>query len=173
MNSKILEIYTYPDKILKQRSLEIDHFGGELHDFLDQMYETMMAKNGVGIAAIQVGRAKKALLVNIPDNEGVQHKDDLLEIINPTIIDVSGSVKSNEGCLSVPEYYDEVIRFEEIKVEYFDRFGTKKFLHAKDFLAIAIQHECDHLNGILFVEKLPILKRKKFEKELKKKLKGK
>lgn len=173
MTNQIFEIYTYPDKLLKKKSHEVEGFNGELHDFLDQMYETMLAKNGVGIASIQVGRPLKALLINLPDEEGVQHREELIEIINPKIIDASGTVKSNEGCLSVPEYYDEIMRFEEIRIEYYDRFGTKKEAHAKDFLAIAMQHECDHLNGILFIEKLPILKRKKFEKELKKKLKGK
>lgn len=165
----ILEILKYPNKTLRKISKDVQDFDNTLHQLLDDMYDTMSQKQGVGIAAIQVGVDKRALLINVPrEEDGEQYKEDLLEIINPVFLKKEGSIKWNEGCLSVPEFYEEVDRFEEITLAYQDRFGKKKILQAKGLLAIAIQHEIDHLNGVLFVDKLPILKRKKFEKELKK-----
>lgn len=165
----ILEILKYPNKTLRKISKDVQDFDNTLHQLLDDMYDTMSQKQGVGIAAIQVGIDKRALLINVPrEEDGEQYKEDLLEIINPVFLKKEGSIKWNEGCLSVPEFYEEVDRFEEITLAYQDRFGEKKILQAKRLLAIAIQHEIDHLNGVLFVDKLPILKRKKFEKELKK-----
>ncbi|MDO7252879.1 peptide deformylase [Helicobacter cappadocius] len=165
----VLEILKYPNRTLRKISKDVQNFDDALHTLLDNMYETMHEKQGVGIAAIQVGVDQRVLLINIPrEEDNQQYKEDLLEIINPVFLKKEGSTKWNEGCLSVPEFYEEVDRFEEITLAYYDRFGEKKILQATGFLAIAIQHEMDHLNGVLFVDKLPILKRKKFEKELKK-----
>lgn len=165
----VLEIIHYPNKILRTISQEVEKFDNTLHELLDSMYETMIANNGVGLAAIQVAKPMRALLVNIPreeDNE--QYKEDLLELINPIILHSEGEILWNEGCLSVPGFYEEISRFSYIKVRYQDRFGNLCETEFNDFMAVAIQHEMDHLNGILFVDKLPLLKRKKFEKELKK-----
>ncbi len=165
----VLEIIHYPNKILRTISQEVTQFDAALHTLLDSMYATMIAHNGVGLAAIQVAKPLRALLVNIPreeDNE--QYKEDLLEVINPVILHAEGEILWNEGCLSVPGFYEEVQRFSQIKVQYQDRFGTIHEQVFYDFMAVAIQHEMDHLNGILFVDKLSLLKRKKFEKELKK-----
>ncbi|PAF43822.1 peptide deformylase [Helicobacter sp. 11S03491-1] len=164
----ILKVLKYPHPILRKKSKEVKDFDTNLHQLLDDMYETMIAKNGIGLAAIQVGIDKRILLVNPPAQDDIQHKDELIEIINPVFLKKEGNIKWNEGCLSVPEFYEEVDRFEEITLAYQDRFGEKKILQASQLLAVVIQHETDHLNGILFVDKLPILKRKKFEKELKK-----
>lgn len=162
-----LAILTYPNPILRQKSKPVELFDSELHTFLDNMYETMMNSHGVGLAAIQVGRAQQILIVNIPREDGEQYKEDVLEIINPTFLKQEDEIEWEEGCLSVPDFYENVKRFGKISVAYKDRFGNDKILQAQDFLAVAIQHEMDHLNGILFVDKLPILRRKKFEKELK------
>ncbi len=167
----IRQIITYPDKRLFMRSSEVEKFDEELHRLLDDMYETMLAKNGIGLAAIQVAVPLRALIINLPDEEGKQHKEDLLELINPVIIESRGTQVYTEGCLSVPEYYDDVERAEWVKVEYQDRYGNKKTIETDGLLAVAIQHEMDHLDGHLFIEKLPYLKRKKFEKEWKKKRK--
>ena len=167
----IRQIITYPDKRLFMRSNEVERFDEELHTLLDDMYETMIAKNGIGLAAIQVAVPLRALIINLPDEEGKQHKEDLLELINPVIIESRGTQVYTEGCLSVPEYYDDVERAEWVKVEYQDRFGNKKMMEADGLLAVAVQHEMDHLDGHLFIEKLSYLKRKKFEKEWKKKRK--
>lgn len=158
--------------MLKKRSEPVTVFDEELHKFLDEMYITMIAKNGVGLAAVQVARPIRALIVNIPDEEGIQKKENLIEVINPEFLEKSGEILFSEGCLSVPEFYEDVTRFNHITIGYFDRFGNKKELEAEGYLAVALQHEIDHLNGVLFIDKLSILKRKKFEKELKKRQKG-
>lgn len=167
----VLEIVHYPNPILKKRSKEIDAFDEGLHSFLDDMYETMIAKDGVGLAAIQVGREARALIVNLAREDKKQYKDDLFEIINPKILNQSGEIFFTEGCLSIPNFYDDVLRSNEIEIEYFNRFGERQELKAEGYLAVAIQHEIDHLDGILFIDRLSLLKRKKFQKEFKKRLK--
>ena len=171
----VREIVVYPDKRLKLISKEVESFNGALHDLLDDMYDTMLERNGVGLAAIQVGIDLRALIINIPlenaDNEHDQPKENTLEMINPVIIEKDGSEKFQEGCLSVPGIYEEVERAKHVKVEYFDREGNKHTIEDNDFLAIAIQHEIDHLDGKVFIEKLSYMKRKKFEKEWKKRQK--
>lgn len=165
----ILAILKYPNPILRQKSTKVESFDEELHRFLDDMYETMIESGGVGLAAIQVGKAKQILIINLPrDEDKQQYKEDLLEVINPTFLTQEESIEWEEGCLSVPEFYESVKRFNKVSIAYKDRFGNDKILKAEGFLAVALQHEIDHLNGILFVDKLPILRRKKFEKELKK-----
>lgn len=163
----ILEIITYPNKILRQKSKKVEVFDEKLHEFLDSMYETMINKNGVGLAAIQVGIPKRMLVINLPREDKLLHKEDLLEIINPEILSAEGEILFQEGCLSVPNFYEMIQRFSFVRLKYFDRFGKEFILEAEDYLAVAIQHEIDHLNGVLFVDKLSILKRKKFEKEYK------
>ena len=168
----IREIVIYPNKILKKKSKPVKNFNSDLHTLLDDMYDTMISKSGIGLAAIQIGVDKRVLIINLPreeNDEEIQYKEDLLEIINPVIISKNGEEIYKEGCLSVPEFYEEVKRAKEIEIEYFDRYGNKQNLKADSLLAIAIQHEIDHLDGYLFVERLPLLKRKKFEKEWKKK----
>ena len=169
----IREIITYPNKLLKQKSHNVKDFNDELHTLLDDMYETMVAKNGIGLAAIQIAVRLNVLIINLPNKDDNQVKEDVIEIINPKIIEKKGSTLYTEGCLSVPEYYEDVERAEWIKVEYCDRDGKLISCEYDGLMAIAFQHECDHLNGELFIEKLPYLKRKKFEKDWKKKLKGK
>ena len=171
----VREIVVYPDKRLKLVSKEVESFNGALHDLLDDMYDTMRARNGVGLAAIQVGVDMRALIINIPlegaDGEHDQPKENTIEMINPVILEKDGSEKFQEGCLSVPGIYEEVERAKHVKVEYLDREGNKQVIEDDDFLAIAIQHEIDHLDGKVFIEKLSFTKRKKFEKEWKRRLK--
>jgi peptide deformylase len=139
------------------------------------MYETMRAKNGVGLAAIQVGVDQRALIINIPieeaDGEHDQPKENTLEMINPIIIEADGKEKFQEGCLSIPGVYEDIERAKHVKVEYFDRNGNRQIIEDDGFLAIAMQHEIDHLDGKVFIEKLSYIKRKKFEKEWKRKMK--
>lgn len=164
-----LAILKYPNPILRQKSTKVESFDESLHALLDDMYETMIESGGVGLAAIQVGIAKQILVINLPrDEDKQQYKEDLLEVINPTFLTQEDDIEWEEGCLSVPEFYESVKRFNKVSIAYKDRFGNDKILQAEGFLAVALQHEIDHLNGILFVDKLPILRRKKFEKELKK-----
>ncbi len=166
-------IITYPNKLLKQKSKNIEVFDANLFCLLDDMYETMIDKNGIGLAAVQIAELLNVLIINLPDKDDEQTKENLVEVINPKILESSGSIIYQEGCLSIPGFYEDVQRSEFIKVEYQDRLGNKLSCEYEGLTAIAFQHEVDHLNGILFIEKLSFLKRKKFEKEWKKKLKGK
>ncbi len=166
----VRDVKIYPDKILKQVSKEVMSFDGELSTLLDDMYDTMIAKGGVGLAAIQIGVPKRVLIINIPESEekdAKQPRENTLEIINPKFIEMSGSTKYQEGCLSVPSFYEDIARYSRVKLSYQDRDGNEHIIEDDDFLAIALQHEFDHLEGKLFIEKLSILKRKKFEKEWK------
>ncbi|MBK2000018.1 MULTISPECIES: peptide deformylase [Campylobacter] len=169
----VRKIITYPNPRLFLKSEPVIEFDLNLHHLLDDMYETMIASQGVGLAAIQVDIPLRVLLVNILDESGEQKKEDLLEIINPEIIPLSEeTIVYTEGCLSIPDFFEEVRRYNHILLKYQDRFGEHKELEAKDFLAVAIQHENDHLNGHLFIEKISFLKRQKFDKDFKKKLKN-
>ena len=168
-----LKIVEYPDKILKEKSLKVEKFDNKLHQLLDAMYPIMIDTNGIGLAAIQVAHATQALILNIPDEEGEQPKENLLEIINPVLTSKDGESIYQEGCLSVPSFYEDITRFENISINYQDRDGNTKTLNADGLLSIAIQHEMDHLVGILFIDKLSYARRKKFEKEYKKMLKEK
>lgn len=161
-------ILIWPDKRLRQKSRLVERFDAELHRLLEEMNEAMTGAGGIGLAAIQIGVALRALLINIPDDEGNQSAGSLLEIINPELVAKEGEILWQEGCLSIPEYYDEVNRFERVRLRYQDRDGVTQELEADGLLAVAIQHEMDHLEGHVFVERLPLLKRKKFEKEWKK-----
>ena len=167
----VREIVIYPDKRLKLLSKEVEAFNGALHDLLDDMYDTMISSKGVGLAAIQVGIDQRILIINLPDDDDAQPKANTLEMINPVIVEKSGDTKYQEGCLSVPGFYEDVERFAYVRVEYFDRNGTAHTIESDEFLAIAIQHEMDHLDGKVFVEKLSYMKRKRFEKEWKKRQK--
>ncbi|MBR2157106.1 MAG: peptide deformylase, partial [Campylobacter sp.] len=140
---------------------------------LDDMYETMIAKNGIGLAAIQVGNPIQALVINLANEDGQQDKKDLFEIINPQILKADGEQIYQEGCLSVPGFYEDVKRAENIVLKYQNRKGESCELKADGLLAVCIQHEIDHLNGHLFIERIGYNKRKKFNQEFKKKQKEK
>jgi len=162
-----LTIVEYPDKKLREISQEVNSFDGKLHSLLDAMYPVMMNTNGIGLAAIQVAHPIRALILNIPDEDGEQPKENLLEIINPVVTHKDGESVYQEGCLSVPQFYEDVKRFETVTINYQDRDANTKTIEADGLLAIAIQHEMDHLEGILFIDKLSYSRRKKFEKEYK------
>ena len=164
----VREVLIYPDKRLRQKSAVVQHFDDALGKLLDDMYDTMIEQNGIGIAAIQIGVPLRALVINTANEEGEQLRENLLEIINPHIVASEGGATYSEGCLSVPGYYEEGERSEKVVLQYCDRNGNAQTLEAAELLAIAIQHEIDHLDGRLFIEKLPLLVRKKFEKEWKK-----
>ncbi|MFT7879442.1 MAG: peptide deformylase [Sulfurimonas sp.] len=168
----VREIVVYPDKRLKLVSKEVETFNGALHELLDDMFDTMVESNGVGLAAIQIGIDQRVLVINEPDENDAQLKENTLEMINPVILEKNGSTKYQEGCLSVPGYYEDVERYKSVKVEYMDRNGNSHTIEDDGFLAIAIQHEMDHLDGKVFVEKLSFTKRKRFEKEWKKRQKA-
>lgn len=169
----LLPIITYPNKLLKNASDDVVQFDAQLHTFLDNMYETMMHSNGIGLAAIQVAMPIRALILCIPDEEGNQNPSNVLEIINPRIVNPNGKTTYQEGCLSVPGFYEDIERYETLTLHYHNRHGVECTLHADELLSIAIQHEMDHLDGKLFIDHLSYSRRKKFEKEHKKALKEK
>ncbi|NEW61058.1 peptide deformylase, partial [Sulfurovum sp. bin170] len=152
----IREIVIYPDKRLKLISEEVTEFGDELHALIDDMFETMISKRGVGLAAIQIGVDKRVLIINLPeeDDDEIQLKENTLEIINPVFVKKEGSCRHQEGCLSIPGVYEDIERAEQIVIEYYNRHGEKQTIENSDFLAVAIQHEIDHLDGKVFIEKL-------------------
>ena len=168
-----LTIVEYPDKKLREKSKRIESFDDTLHQLLDAMYPMMINTNGIGLAAIQVSYPLQVMILNIPDEEGEQAYENLLEIMNPVITSKNGETVYQEGCLSVPSFYEDIKRFETITIDYQDRDGKSKTLEADGLLSIAIQHEMDHLNGVLFIDKLPSSRRRKFEKEYKRMLKEK
>ncbi|MFA6137275.1 MAG: peptide deformylase [Sulfurimonas sp.] len=162
-----LSIVEYPDKKLREKSLKVEKFDGNLHKLLDAMHSVMIKTNGIGLAAIQVAHAKQVLILNIPDEDGEQPIENLIEMINPLLVYKEGETIYQEGCLSVPSFYEDVTRYENVTVNYQDRNGNTNTLEATGLLSIAIQHEMDHLIGILFIDKLSYARRKKFEKEFK------
>jgi len=169
----VRDIVIYPDKRLKLISKDVTSFDSELHTLLDDMYDTMISKKGVGLAAIQIGVPLRALIINMPDDDSdEQTKENTLEIINPIFVEKSGKEKHQEGCLSIPGIYEDIERAKYVKIEYQDRFGERYTIEDDDFLAVAIQHEVEHLDGKVFIEKLSFIKRKKFEKEWKKRYKN-
>ncbi len=167
----VRKVLIYPDRGLRVVSKDVEQFDEKLHNLLDDMRETMYKHDGIGLAAIQIGIALNVMIINLVDENEVQHIDDLLEIINPSIVEADGVLVHQEGCLSLPSVYEDIERKANIKVKYFNRDGVEVQEEFDGLMAIAFQHELDHLHGHLFIEKLSYLKRKKFEKEWKKKLK--
>ncbi len=165
------EVIIYPNKLLRKKSVDVVKFDEELHTLLDDLYDTMMLESGIGLAAIQVSIPLNVLIINIPNEEDIQDKQTLIEAINPVITHKDGTQLFVEGCLSVPGFNEEIKRAQHIIVEYYNRFGKKQTMETEDFLAVAWQHEMEHLDGHLFIENLSYLKRKKFEKEWKSRLK--
>ncbi len=156
----LLPIITAPDPILKTISEPVAEVSDEIRKLVDDMFETMYAAPGIGLAAIQVGVQKRVLVVDIVGKNEDGNDPQPIAIINPEITWVSDDDSVyEEGCLSVPAHYADVVRPAEIKVSYLDVDGNKQELHADSLLATCIQHEIDHLDGILFVDHLSALKR--------------
>lgn len=155
----ILEIKTYPDPVLKKKAAPVADFNEQLGKLLDSMAETMYAANGVGLAAPQVGELCRVAVIDVSRNG-----DSPLEFINPVIVKQSGKTKSEEGCLSIPEFRDSVQRSVLVTVQAQDRQGNEFSIDADELLAICLQHEIDHLDGILFTDRLSRLKRELFKR---------
>lgn len=162
----MLDILKYPDERLKQVSKPVEKFDAKLHKLLDDMAVTMYHANGIGLAAAQVGEFIRLFIIDTAAaDEQTKH---LQEFINPKISGGEGKTVFEEGCLSVPGVTEEVVRKEKITVTYQDRFGKEYSLTTDGLLAVAIQHENDHLDGILFVDRLSPLKRTLVKRRLEK-----
>ncbi len=159
-------ILTEPNKLLRQISKSVKEVGKEEKQLMDDMLETMYAANGIGLAAIQIGIPKRIIVMDLSKDE---NKKEPRYFVNP-VIKKSDSSKSTyeEGCLSVPNQFAEIDRPRKCEVEYLDYNGEKKLLKAEGLLATCIQHEMDHLEGILFIDYLSKLKKSMIIKKLSK-----
>lgn len=151
-----LKILTAGDPVLRQTAAEVTKIDKKLIKLLKDMAETMYAAEGVGLAAPQIGVSKRIVVIDVGDG--------IIEMINPVIVNKEGSVVGGEGCLSVPEYEGEVERAEKVECEFTDRSGKRYLIETDGLLAIAIQHELDHLDGVLFIDKAQSIMPKKKEK---------
>jgi peptide deformylase len=150
-------ILTAPDPRLQAVSIDVDAVTDEIRTLVDEMAESMYAADGIGLAAIQIGVAKRVVVIDLDQKEG---KKNPVAYINPKITWASDETAVfEEGCLSVPEIWDDVERPARIRCEYLDRDGKKQTLEADGMLATCLQHEMDHLNGVLFIDHLSRLKK--------------
>lgn len=161
-----LKILTYPDKFLLQPTAPLEKIDGQVQQMIDAMAETMYKAPGVGLASIQVGWDRSLLVYDIGAREEGR---DLHVLINPRIVSSEGEILSdNEGCLSVPDFRADVKRAERILVEGFDREGKPLRVEAEGLHAIVLQHEIDHLNGRLFIDRISSLKRELYKRRVRK-----
>ena len=165
----VLNILTYPDKFLAQPTVPVTEVTEELKKFVEDMADTMYQAPGIGLAANQVGSDKRLLIADpAPDPE----KREFRVFINPEIVSMEGEVISEEeGCLSVPDYRADVKRAERVVVRYLDLDLKPATLETGGMLAIILQHEIDHLNGILFIDRLSALKKQMYKRRVKKLMK--
>ena len=160
----LLSIIEYPDPRLKKVAAPVAAVTPEIRKLVADMAETMYAAPGIGLAATQVDVHKRVIVIDISE-----HKDELLVFINPELLSAEGEAECEEGCLSVPGYYDKVTRAARIRVRALDGNGAPFELDAEGLLAVCVQHEMDHLQGKVFVEYLSPLKRARLAAKLRKK----
>jgi len=162
----ILNILKYPDKRLRTIAKPVVSVDETIKQQVKDMFETMYEAPGIGLAATQVNFHQRIIVIDISDqcNEPIC-------LINPEIIEKSGEIEWEEGCLSVPDYYENVIRANDVKVQALNQYGETFELEASEMLSVCIQHEIDHLDGILFVDHLSKLKQKRLKKKAEKKVK--
>lgn len=171
-----LQIFTYPAPILKKVAKPITEFNDELHLLIKNMFYTMYHAPGIGLAAPQVGVSQRLFVLDIwYDREKITHADGTEEFrlsefnpmvfINPVFKNKSGEIIHEEGCLSVPGIYEDVKRAELVTVEFQDMFGAHHEIEADELLSVCLQHENDHLDGIVFIERLSFLKKQLLEKK--------
>ena len=158
-----LKILEFPDPRLRTKATPVDVVDDELRRLIDDMFETMYEAPGIGLAATQVDVHRRLLVADVSPDKSEPHV-----LINPEIIEKDGVTVTDEGCLSVPGYYEEVERAEHIRVRFLDRNGDTQEMEAEGLLAVCIQHEMDHLDGKLFVDYLSETKRQRIRKKLEK-----
>ena len=164
------KILTEPNKILRQKSLPVEKVDGELQKLIDDMLETMYAAPGIGLAAIQVGVPKRIIVLDVASKDEPKNP---MCFINPEIIEKSETNSTyEEGCLSVPGQFAEIDRPSKCYLKYLDYYGQQKELKAEGMLATCIQHEMDHLEGVLFIDYLSKLKKTMIIKKLSKQKKA-
>ena len=168
----ILDILTYPDPELKKISKAVEEVDENITSLIDNMFKTMYAAPGIGLAAPQVGVLKRVIVLDIGGRESDEGgKANPIALINPEIISSMGETSFEEGCLSIPDFTADVTRAEGIKIKGLNRKGESVEMECDGLMAIVLQHEIDHLNGILFVDRLGSVKRDIFRRKFKKQLK--
>jgi peptide deformylase len=164
----LLDIRTYPDEVLRKKAEPVESVDDSLRRLADDMVETMYAAPGVGLAAPQVGVSKRLIVADIGLHEGEESR--LVILFNPEIIEADGSIEFEEGCLSLPGFNVVVSRAGRVVVRGLDREGKEASIEAEGLLAIVLQHEIDHLDGILLIDRAGMLKREFYKKRIKKQL---
>ncbi len=159
----ILTILEFPDKRLRTVAAEVTTIDASIKNLVDDMLETMYAAKGVGLAATQVNVHKRVIVMDVSED-----KNEPICLINPEIVEKDGVEESEEGCLSVPGFFEKVSRAEHIKIKALNRDGESFEMEASDLLAVCIQHEMDHLQGKLFVDYLSPFKRNRIKAKLEK-----
>jgi peptide deformylase len=168
MTESKLDILTFPDRFLRKPAKPVENIDGDLQETIDGMAVTMYEAPGVGLAAVQVGIGKSILVYDVARDEGRSFQ----VLINPRIVESRGEIVSeNEGCLSVPDFRSDVKRAEAVLVDAFDREGKPIRIEAEGFLAVVLQHEIDHLNGTLFIDRISALKRELYKRRVMKMVK--
>ncbi len=165
----LLPIYEAPDPVLRQISTPVETFDDELAQLIRDMFDTMYAVPGIGLAAVQVGVPRRLLVIDLqePEEEDGEPVRDPRVFINPEILETSETTRPyQEGCLSVPDQYAEVLRPDRVRARWLDRDGVQHEEWLDDLIAVCLQHEIDHLNGILFIDHLSRLKRDMIMKKL-------
>lgn len=160
----VLDILVYPDPVLKRKSLPVEKPSEDLNCLLDDMLQTMHDANGVGLAAPQVGKNIRVLVIDVPFPE--EERREFYELINPEIVSSRGFQMGEEGCLSVPGFFANIRRKESVRVSALDRTGKRFTINAEGMLSRVLQHEIDHLDGILFFDRLGRLKRDLLVKQI-------
>ncbi|UCF58195.1 MAG: peptide deformylase [Deltaproteobacteria bacterium] len=163
-----MKIYTYPDPVLRAKTEPVENIDEEIQKLVDRMAEIMYAAPGIGLAANQLGELKRVLVYDVSPRDAGRN---LSVIINPEIVFAEGDIIQEEACLSVIDFSAEVSRKAKIKVRGVDRHGNPVDIEGEDLLARCLQHEIDHLNGVLFIDHISSLKRALYNKKLKKMLK--
>ncbi|MDR1081298.1 MAG: peptide deformylase [Deltaproteobacteria bacterium] len=162
----LLTILKYPDPRLAEESLDVEEFGDELKALASDMCETMISAPGVGLAAPQVGRLLRVIVVDRSDPEDEVRRPEPLVLVNPEIVHADGSQVFREGCLSVEDFQSDVTRYLEVEVEAQDLDGNFFTVEAEGRMAVILQHEIDHLDGVLFLDHVSPLKRSMYTKSL-------
>lgn len=162
------EIKKYPERVLKEKAAPVEAIDSDILKLIDDMTETMYAAPGIGLAAPQVGISKRVIVIDI--SHCSEEETPLIALINPEIIYAEGEITGEEGCLSLPGYTADIARSEKVTVLGLDRKGISVKIEAEGLLAISLQHEIDHLNGILIIDRISSLRREFFKKRFKKAL---
>jgi peptide deformylase len=164
----LLRIRKFPDDVLKRPARPVENINGDLNSLVDSMAQTMYAAPGVGLAAPQVGESKRIIVLDTDHEEPGKH---LLKLINPRVVEAEGKIVWEEGCLSVIDYSAEVERAAKVLVRAWTPEQKEIVIEAEELLAVALQHEIDHLDGKLFIDRISRIKRELYRRKLKKMIK--